>query len=1296
MLTTEKTIHPLIRHGTTQRERLLKALVPENLQLDDRSIADVLAFVAKYAEQIRYWSPDNTPDGDWTCFWSKDATAVLAIVTSTDVDDLRVRYRNTELEFLIACKKEKAEGKTDCDNAVVKMYDLIGLIYETATTIQKICEKLPNTLPLKAEVQSLIKSKLGIGTDSRGNKDYETPLGKLISYHKSSVNRELLSDYAPFIGESPCQQAWNLTEHDFLNCIDFKENINADDREDLWRLFLAFFKVLSLIVSKAEKAFQNALHGRQDHPPHIALFLAFVQLFRRYHQAEMNALLGKHLIYYYRDILRLQERREIPDRVHIIFEIAQNLETYRLQKGTLLLGGKDLIGIDRLYALADELVINKAKLVEKQNLYFHKDIDRKKVIPIALRGADMKDGVKVPYTEGGKMWNTLSGEAVYKKLFLKDSFFRQIHQSELSLTRDQQIISQLIKEQLEAIVANPGIIISTPELWMDKSDSRTITITFEGIDLENIPLTIKISPSLEENIIKITPPLPSSEQQLGNIFFIKKGEITIHLTSDFSAITPLKEDKTNLLSTLENPFILIQAFEGANYEDFKNLKFSSCKIITRSIGLRNIALQLGDTSFPATSEIPLVGSTANVNQFLTLYATAPELGVKNIDFIKNKPNVLSVNTQFTFGAWQPIVKNQLRKLNSDTFENVSQIKYSANTPYTFYRQTITISQPGDNQPINIYKIPSESISIDYTSEAVFLQLPSEFNANSPHKLYFFDFLDGYSEVNQLSMVPDNKLPVLDAPIQLASFQNSQGTIPVTTIAKPKFADGNLRLAFELLQPGQSLSLLFHFADGTGNPDHIAPDEIVWSYLRQNQWVRIPPQYILLDETLGLRQTGIIKIQIPSDINSGNTAAKGKEGRFKDLFWIQASASEDQDNNIYVDALPMLIDIYPQAGTAVFENHNNDLAHIEKGLPESTITQLRFRDTSVSKVKQPFASFNGRLSETGDRLAYYRRISERLRHKQRAITIWDYERLTLETFPKVAIAKCLSHTRDIDVERPNYVTLGVVPYPERMVGDRKFYPIFNAGDLEAIERYLNRHNTFFVSGWGGGVVCCCDSKTETTTPGRVNVDGIDATRVEHDHACCCHDDEYLLVRNALFEPIRLQVCVKFRLGKDIFFYKKQLNEDLKAFLAPWATDTSTPLLFGNRIYTTELLRFLENMDYIDVVMSIRFKHFPNREASEKQEAVLAFEEGEIIEPFTSRSVLTTYLDVLNGDNPNVIDHEINIIEDQGCCADCAGNNVATTRPTDNTTDNNNNNNRTDTDINTVMPEVKEKARKKTGK
>jgi hypothetical protein len=331
----------------------------------------------------------------------------------------------------------------------------------------------------------------------------------------------------------------------------------------------------------------------------------------------------------------------------------------------------------------------------------------------------------------------------------------------------------------------------------------------------------------------------------------------------------------------------------------------------------------------------------------------------------------------------------------------------------------------------------------------------------------------------------------------------------------------------------------------------------------------------------------------------------------------ASASEDPAQNIFVDALPMLADIYVQAATAVFQNNSgNDLVHLEKGLPEESITQLRFRDPAISLVQQPFKSFDGR--------------HERLRHKQRAVTVWDYERITLEKFPKIAIAKCLPHTRDTDVRRPGYVTMGVIPYPENMIGDRIYYPTFNAGDLETFERYVNKHNTFFVSGQGGGVVCCC-------------ADG--------DDGCGCHGDGTLLVRNAIFEPVRLHVCVRFRAGREIAYYKKLLNEDLKAFLAPWATDSERPILFGARIETMELLRFLENLDYVDVIMDLKIKHFPGRQISEIAEATVDFEEVDVIEPFTSRSVLTTYLDMLNEDNPNVTDHDIQVVEDGACCAGC---------------------------------------------
>jgi hypothetical protein len=369
-----------------------------------------------------------------------------------------------------------------------------------------------------------------------------------------------------------------------------------------------------------------------------------------------------------------------------------------------------------------------------------------------------------------------------------------------------------------------------------------------------------------------------------------------------------------------------------------------------------------------------------------------------------------------------------------------------------------------------------------------------------------------------------------------------------------------------------------------------------------------------------------------------------------LYWLRASATEDLANNVSVEALPMLRDVFPQAGAAKFQNNGNDLSHLETGLPEKTIAQLRFREVKIRSTTQPFPTFGGRFSEAGDRMAYYRRIHERLRHRQRAVNVFDYERLVLEEFPKIALVKCLPHSayaKHDSVAAPGKVQVAVLPYPDKMVGVRKFYPSVDAGDLTEIQNYLNRHNSLFVSGIGAAHFCCCETET-----------------MAKEHKCNCRPcDNRLQVLNARMEPIRLQVCVRFKAGKDIPFYTKQLNEDLKGFLAPWAvspslpaegTKAGSPILFGASVSATRLLQFVEMLDYVDVVMDLKFKHFYSRKQSEEYEPTLPWQRDERIEPFTSRSVLTTYLDLLNDENPNVVDHDIHVIDDQDTCKcfDCA--------------------------------------------
>ena len=100
-------------------------------------------------------------------------------------------------------------------------------------------------------------------------------------------------------------------------------------------------------------------------------------------------------------------------------------------------------------------------------------------------------------------------------------------------------------------------------------------------------------------------------------------------------------------------------------------------------------------------------------------------------------------------------------------------------------------------------------------------------------------------------------------------------------------------------------------------------------------------------------------------------------------------------------------------------HLPELINGYKRIPES----LKRKEHGGKTPEQP-ADFNVR-------------VSERLRHKRRALTIWDYERLVLEKFPQIYKVKCLNHTQYEPAPgpggiyrelAPGHVTIVTVPTP----------------------------------------------------------------------------------------------------------------------------------------------------------------------------------------------------------------------------------------------------------------------------
>jgi hypothetical protein len=252
----------------------------------------------------------------------------------------------------------------------------------------------------------------------------------------------------------------------------------------------------------------------------------------------------------------------------------------------------------------------------------------------------------------------------------------------------------------------------------------------------------------------------------------------------------------------------------------------------------------------------------------------------------------------------------------------------------------------------------------------------------------------------------------------------------------------------------------------------------------------------------------------------------------------------------------------------------------------TISKLVENIPTVKTITQPFDSFNGRTRESDEH--YYIRVSERLRHKQRSITIWDYEHILLEQFPQLYKVKCLNHSgfyddKGINVfceNLPGHVTVVPVPDLKNNTHANLLKPYTPIGLINNIDEYLKKITSPFAK---------------------------------------------FHINNPQFEEVRLEFEVQFHDNLDVSYYTQLLNEEIEKFLCPWAYSTEVEIPFGSKISKSVLLNFVEERPYVGFVTCFELHHLLR-----DGETVL-FEKHNIEEAVatTSRSVLVSYFDESNG-------------------------------------------------------------------
>jgi hypothetical protein len=303
-----------------------------------------------------------------------------------------------------------------------------------------------------------------------------------------------------------------------------------------------------------------------------------------------------------------------------------------------------------------------------------------------------------------------------------------------------------------------------------------------------------------------------------------------------------------------------------------------------------------------------------------------------------------------------------------------------------------------------------------------------------------------------------------------------------------------------------------------------------------------------------------------------------------------------------DAIPDFISVLAQAIKAEFQSNENDPLRVAKSILSETISKLKIGESEVKKIQQPFSSFGGKTEESSE--DFYQRTSERLRHKERAITLWDYEHLVLEKFPEVYQVKCLNHTSyDGDLTKykalaPRNVTLAIISNVQNKNAVDPLRPKASVAQLESIRDFI----------------------TKIYPPG-----------------------VFLHVVNPVFEELQVKTKVKFHSWADKNFYARKLEDDLKAFLSPWAFEAEFNWTFTDSLHFSVVLHFVEKLDYVDYLTCFELYHLVKNPVSGE---LLSRTKVEAAKGSRGVSVLGS-IGTLN----NYGDHLIEVLETDDClCED----------------------------------------------
>lgn len=1161
-----------IADGLSQSERYPRSLQPDFFQIDERDVDDMLRFIVELSQHFNYYNLNNQIEDNWEDILISDINIILRVIPKINVNSFIKKYERLKSKISIQ----------QTDDANIKT---VNRIFEFIHNFISFQELIHHKFKFSSRAdQGIIDfRKIVAGHDSFDTEAEE--LDTLIQQAKDAfgdgITLPVLRKVKGTVTNISTIEGEALQgSHTVAQISDLLHKTN--------KLFGRVRAKYSRLSEAAEWFLYKQKGIADEFEPHMALLVSFLELYQ-YLRKDINQLTGKHLDFYYKNILGFKAKAPVPDKAHIVVTLNPSFDQYILQKGEELLaiipGSENQIR----YTVDEDLVVTKSSIRELNSVY-------------------VSETLKIPFTSEEQE------DVKELQVFFANNPVNTDHDDKSwpLLGEDQ---SELSFDERSMIPANMGLFVSSPLFYAedgkrnlrvkfyihDKSaldflyhvrNFAAVTDTHERVLIfEMLSKAFIVSITGRENWIDINK--YTIHYELENVTD-KYIEIDFELGHNDPPIGVYNADFHNCKFHTQWPLLRLQINNNSFHNPYTFLK----NMVLKRIGIRlavtdssAVTLQnnIGALSMASPFQVfgpqPSVGSYIDIHNPNIFNCYAKDIAIRFhwFDLPRDKGGFKTYYTSYPQYFGNDAFKISVSSLNDGRYQPAVELRQRyplfemGKEPGTMaYLSSTTHFEGIDFSKVRFTNNPSLEVSApvsenSYKEGSVRLELiaPEEgfghrifpglfpevimHNAkrfskkiaipNQPYISvlsrvsvdYVLEHAEAVNGINKESEQAHNLslwhyTPFGYRPIYPSNDVSDMGFIPVLR------DQSNLFIGLTDVKPGQLLSLFFQIEDNNNNDDaSFEVETVTWAVLQYNKWKDIPKADVLQDSTGNFINNGIVVLRLPVSEMGNNTVLN------PDYYWLRVSCNNRTNLRTKVKG------IFTQAVTVsrvVQKNDDSGSLQLAPGM----IKGLARTIPQIQQIVQPYASFNGRQAESPEK--FYARVREQLHHKQRPLTTTDIAELVLEAFPDIIKVHCLGAGISVTAHAAadNDITIVVIPGKQAHKRDESEEPKTSLSTLFQIQKLV-----------------------VSKLPPFIKVD----------------------VVNPVYERVKVVCGVIFNDAK----YKdsvgnniNRLNQDIRRFISPWLFNADSDVKMEAKVYISEILNFIKKCPYVVHVTSFSVLHF----------------------------------------------------------------------------------------------------------